>query len=103
MGRARVSSPGGEATAVRVLGDCSALQRAAGGGRWLTGVASGSRGATGDPRDVGWELLCGEVKKKKNDKLTETNHYAPAKVNTTPSGWASKAAQCPHAPSPSAL
>ena len=62
MGRARVSSPGGEATAVRVLGDCSALQRAAGGGRRLTGVASGSRGATGDPRDVGWELLCGEVK-----------------------------------------
>ena len=43
------------------------------------------------------------IKQKKNDNLTETNHYAPAKVNTTPAGWASKAAQCPHAPSPSAL
>ena len=64
MGRARVSSPGGEATAVRVLGDCSALQRAEGGGRRLTGVASGSKGATGEPRVVGWELLCGEVKQE---------------------------------------
>ena len=40
---------------------------------------------------------------KKNDNLTETNHYAPAKGDTTPAGWAGKAAQCPHAPSPSAL
>ena len=62
MGRARVSSPGGEATAVRVLGDCSALQRAAGGGRRLTGVASGSRAPQDNPWEVGWELLCGEDK-----------------------------------------
>ena len=66
MGRARVSSPGGEATAVRVLGDCSALQRAAGGGRRLTGVASGSRAPQDNPWEVGWELLCGEDKAQRS-------------------------------------
>ena len=40
---------------------------------------------------------------KKNDNFTMKDHYAPAKGDTTPSGWACLAAQRLHTPMPSAL